>query len=149
MVTLVGTQTTFLDAVKDLLELDYDAIEAYKAAIERIENQDYKSKLVEFKADHERHTEELSQLIRELGDEPPKGPSAKQYLTKGKVVIANLIGDNAILLAMKDNEEDTNTAYERLNTHKHKPDMANDVLSRGRADEGRHREWLNRTLNNK
>ncbi|MBS0184905.1 MAG: DUF2383 domain-containing protein [Proteobacteria bacterium] len=63
MATLVGTQTKFSDALKSLLELDYDAIEAYKAAIERLENQTYKDKLTEFQEDHERHVEELSALL--------------------------------------------------------------------------------------
>ena len=37
----------------------------------------------------------------------------KALLTKGKVVIAGLMGDEAILQAMRTNEADTNTAYER------------------------------------
>ncbi|AFC70705.1 hypothetical protein MC5_01535 [Rickettsia australis str. Cutlack] len=35
MTTLVRTQNNFADAIKELVELDYDAIEAYKAAINR------------------------------------------------------------------------------------------------------------------
>ena len=35
MTTLVGTQKNF---ASELIELDYDAIEAYKAAINRLEN---------------------------------------------------------------------------------------------------------------
>jgi hypothetical protein len=33
MVTFTGTQSSFLDAISDLIELDYDAVEAYEAAI--------------------------------------------------------------------------------------------------------------------
>ncbi|KJV81801.1 hypothetical protein RHORCCE3_0998 [Rickettsia hoogstraalii str. RCCE3] len=36
MTTLVGIQNNFADAIKELIELDYDAIEAYKTAINRI-----------------------------------------------------------------------------------------------------------------
>lgn len=43
MATLVGTQKNFADALKALIELDYDAIEAYKAAIDRLENENYKN----------------------------------------------------------------------------------------------------------
>jgi hypothetical protein len=33
MVTLVGTQDSFAGVIKELIELDYDAVEAYEAAI--------------------------------------------------------------------------------------------------------------------
>ena len=64
MVTLVGIQTEFEDALKDLIELDYDAVEAYDAAINRLENQDFKEKLNIFKADHEWHIQELSSILK-------------------------------------------------------------------------------------
>ncbi len=35
MVTKVGIQSEFADAAKDLLELEYDALEAYETAIKR------------------------------------------------------------------------------------------------------------------
>ena len=50
-------------------------------------------------------------------------------LTKGKVVLGGLIGDNAVLQAMKTNEDDTNTAYERA-----------------LGDERRHRDWMVETI---
>ena len=43
--------------------------------------------------------------------------SAKSYLTQGKVILANLIGDLTILRAMRSNEIDTNTAYEFAKKH--------------------------------
>ena len=36
MATLVGTQSKLVDCLDALLQLDYDAIEAYEAAIQRI-----------------------------------------------------------------------------------------------------------------
>jgi hypothetical protein len=62
--------------------------------------------------------------------EPPTGPSVgKQWLTKGKVVLANLIGDGTILSAMLSNEVDTNTAYERINDRTDKWGDAKRLLS--------------------
>ncbi|OAQ22089.1 hypothetical protein K457DRAFT_131499 [Linnemannia elongata AG-77] len=55
MVTLVGTQEDFLKALTELIELDYDAVEAYQAAIERIKDPVYKENLEEFQQDHKRH----------------------------------------------------------------------------------------------
>lgn len=42
MVTLVGMQDDFGTTLKDLVELEYDAVEAYEAAINRLDNKEYK-----------------------------------------------------------------------------------------------------------
>ncbi len=56
------------------------------------------------------------------------------------------MGDKAILQAMKTNEEDTNTAYERVVGHKQAwPDMRT-VLERALEDERRHRSWMVATI---
>ncbi len=145
MVTLVGTQTEFLNAINALIELDYDAVEAYQAALARLKSEFYKEKLAEFLADHERHIQELSELIMAHGNTPPTGPDIKQHLLKGKVIAASMLGDQAILKAMKDNEVDTNTAYERMNHHAGKWPGTLDVLKRGWEDEQRHKAWLEAT----
>ncbi len=36
MVTNVGNQSKFIDAIKELIELDYDAVESYKLAIKKL-----------------------------------------------------------------------------------------------------------------
>jgi uncharacterized protein (TIGR02284 family) len=145
MVTLVGTQTETLDALKDLVELDFDAIEAYKEAIERLENESYKDKFRSFQKDHERHIVEISKIIKDEGEVAPNGPSNKQYLTKGKIIIASLVNDKAILLAMKTNEDDTNTAYERL-TKYDLSEIEMQIITRGLQDERNHRKWIEDTL---
>jgi hypothetical protein len=59
------------------------------------------------------HITELGDILSSMGRTPPKEGDMKALLTKGKVVIAGLMGDEAILQAMRTNEADTNTAYER------------------------------------
>lgn len=143
MVTMVGKQAEFSDAIKELIELDYDAVEAYEAAISRLENTVYKGKLSEFLNDHKRHIKEFTTLLKKHNTDAPNSPSAgKQWLTKGKVVLANLIGDDAILSAMLSNEEDTNTAYERMNERTDKWDDSKDILRRGLEDERQHKKWF-------
>ena len=142
MVTSVGLNPDFKAVLKNLIALDYDAIEAYQAAIDRVDDPSLKDQLTEFRNDHRRHTQELSACARELGVEPPDSPGAKAMLTKGKVLIANMAGDRAILAAMKTNEEDTNTAYERAANHSGLADLARSAIERGLADERRHRAWL-------
>jgi uncharacterized protein (TIGR02284 family) len=146
MATLVGLQKDLSSLLDALLELDFDAIEAYRAAIARLDEKEDRATLAEFLADHERHTRELVPLIRSLGKEPSTGPDMKQWLTKGKVVIAALVGDNAILLAMKTNEADTNAAYERAVG---RTDLTNEmrrVLEKNFDDEKRHKAWIEARL---
>lgn len=146
MVTLVGTQSEFNDALYELLELEYDALEAYKVAIDRLEDPMYRNQLAEYKADHERHIRELTTLLHQHCVTVPKGPSSKQWLAKGKIVLADLIGDYTILAAMRSNEEDTNTAYERINNHANQWPDALAIISRAREDEKHHKAWLDSVL---
>ncbi|MBA2710323.1 MAG: DUF892 family protein [Tatlockia sp.] len=147
MTTLVGTQSDFTDALYELCELDYDAVETYEAAINSLENPIYIAKMKTFKADHERHVKELSGLLRKHQAKVPDRPSPKNLLAQGKVALANLIGDEAILNALLSNEVDTYTAYERLNTFQNQWDEAVEILKKSLEDERRHNQWLQTTTN--
>ncbi|MGN6670680.1 MAG: DUF2383 domain-containing protein [Candidatus Nucleicultricaceae bacterium] len=147
MVTLVGQQDNIIEAVQSLIELDYDAIQAYEAAINRLENENYKRAMSEFKTDHERHIKELGEYLRSNHEEVPHESDFKGLLAQGKVIIAGLVNDNAILKAMKSNEEDTNTAYERMCNHAGLTSALKDILKRGLEDERNHYNWIEKTLN--
>lgn len=143
MVTIVGMEGDFSSALTDLVELEYDAVEAYEAAINRLDNQEYRKKLISFKNDHMRHISELCELLKAHMITPPTGPSlGKQWLAKGKVILGNLVGDLAILRAMRSNEIDTNVAYERIKAREDSWPDSRDMIDRGFADEQRHKKWL-------
>ena len=139
---MVGTQNDLMSAIKALIELDYDSVEAYEAALNRLENNHYKSSLEEFKSDHERHIDELCTFLKANGVDAPDGGSMKQVLTQGKVVLGGLVGDQAILKAMLSNEGDTNTAYERMNQRSDIEGDLKDILARGLEDEKKHAQWI-------
>ena len=80
-----------------------------------------------------RHITELGDILSSMGRTPPKEGDMKALLTKGKVVIAGLMGDEAILQAMRTNEADTNTAYERAVNFKGLQANTRDVLQNGLA----------------
>ena len=42
MATMVGTQESFIKAIQELVELDYDAIGAYESAIKNLDKLEYK-----------------------------------------------------------------------------------------------------------
>lgn len=146
MATLTGNETVFLETLNNLIELDFDAVEAYQAAIDRLDDVTAKEQLRQFMGDHQRHTRDLSEIVRELGGTPPTQGDFKRFLTKGKVVIAELAGDKGILQAMKSNEDDTNTAYERALKRNDVQPRAQDVLQRNLEDERRHRAWIEERL---
>jgi uncharacterized protein (TIGR02284 family) len=127
-----------------LIHLDFDAIEAYEAAISRLDDKLAKTRLTQFMGDHERHIRELSAVVRASGYEPPVKGDAMRFLTKGKVVLGNLVGDKGILAAMRANEEVTNERYdaalnnELLANHR----ALHELLTRNRNDERQHKAWL-------
>jgi uncharacterized protein (TIGR02284 family) len=133
--------------LNDLIELDYDAIEAYQAAIERLENASFRKKLGEFCKDHEHHTKNLATLVKKHGGTSAEGPDLKRILTKGKVVIGGLVGDHAILLAMRANEEVTNKRYEMALAADQMDAETRKTVEGNLADERRHREWIVEQLN--
>lgn len=146
MVTTIGTESDVLDLLNDLIQLDFDAIQAYEAAVTKLDDTGWKQQLIVFQSDHERHTEDLARLVRDLGHEPSTGPDMKQMLTVGKVAFAELIGDRAILLAMKTNEDDTNTAYERAAQRTDLPPAAVPIIRTALADEQKHRDWIEKAI---
>lgn len=147
MVTMVGTQKKFSDAIVALIELDNAAIEAYEVAVERLHKVTYKEKLTEFMLDHRRHVADLGMLLGSHQEKMPgKRDVLKPLLTKGKVIIASLVGDKTILAAMSSNELDTNKAYELMVKRQDMWEDAKKIIKRGLADEIKHKKYLDHEL---
>lgn len=149
MVTNVGNQTKFIDAIKELIELDYDAVDTYKLAIEKLKNLEYKDKFYEFKGDHNQHIKQLSAFLARNNEIAPTEPDKiKDLLMKAKVEGASFMGDKDILKAMLSNEEDTVTAYERMNKRvKESSDQKiAKIIADGWEDEKRHKNWIQNEL---
>jgi uncharacterized protein (TIGR02284 family) len=142
MVTLVGTESNARTLIYDLILLDYDAIAAYDVAIAGLSDQAHRRALSAFREDHVRHTQNLPPLLRQLGGEAPREGDMKQLLTTGKVAMGALLGDRAILEAMRTNENDTNTAYARAIEHEDVTPEIRQVLEQNLADERRHCEYI-------
>jgi uncharacterized protein (TIGR02284 family) len=127
----------------DLISLDFDAASAYEQAVKRIEKDEIsRTELANFKADHERHVRDLIPLVRKIGGAPPSSGDYLRFLTQGRVVIASIAGDLAILRAMRSNEDMTTQKYEEAVVHDDMPADVRIVLERNLADERRHRAWI-------
>ena len=147
MVTQVGTQKLFIEAMKELLELEYDALEAYKVAVSKIGKEECKKKLEVFLKDHENHITKLKEYLKKYATEIPTGPCSKQWLTKGKVFLGNLIGDRKIIEAILSNEHDMSVAYENVTQRTDKWSEIISFLDKAYEDEKKHKIGLETILN--
>ena len=139
------TYSKVCDALNDLIKLDFDAIEAYEAAIKRTDDETIRNRLMEFLQDHQRHTQNLGQEVRKLGGVPATGPGMMRMLTEGSVVMGALMEDRGVLKAMSKNEAVTNRAYEKaLESIGNQP--ARTVVQQNREDERRHKAWIDHQL---
>jgi hypothetical protein len=82
-----------------------------------------------------------SAALSGLGHSPPHTGDAKRLLARGKVVLGGLIGDSAVLQAMRSNEDDTNRRVRAGGSGPaaYRPPPHHE---RARDDERRHREWI-------
>ena len=143
MVTTVGTSNDLRTLLKNFIQLERDAIAAYDVTIDKLDNPAFKERIASFRADHERHLAELTDLAVAHDAPVPAEGDAKEMLTTGKVKIADLVaGDGAILQAMSSNESDTVTAYERGAGSDAVPEAARSVFVRALEDERRHKAWM-------
>ncbi|SFP15472.1 DUF2383 domain-containing protein [Tranquillimonas alkanivorans] len=145
MVTTVGRESDIRDLVTNLILLERDAIAAYDTCIEKLDNPTLADTIRDFRGDHLQHLDTLQTMAREAGAEAPADGDAKQMMTTGKVTLADMMGDGAVLKAMKTNEDDTVTAYERAANHQDAVPASKAFFEKALADEQRHRAWMERT----
>lgn len=133
------------DLLNDLIKLDYDAIDAYEAAVKHSDDEVLRNRLLEFLRDHQRHTQNLGAEVRRLGEEPADGPGMMRMFTEGSVLLGSFMEDRGVLKAMSKNEAVTNRAYEsaleKLGNH-----PAGAVVQQNRDDERRHKAWIDQQL---
>lgn len=142
----VQTDAQLIAELNDLLQLDHDAVQAYGLAIEGIKHLEHKQTLIRFRGDHERHVQNLTELIETHGGTPiqfshlPTGP-----MKLAVQAVGNAGGDREVLLAFKSNERQVRDKYQRLADESHAPDVA-EVLNRNAADEEKHYAWVSQVL---
>lgn len=143
MATSVGTGFDPENIIEDFILLEHDAIAAYDAAIERLENAGHKTKIEEFRQDHQRHLDTLIEAANAHGVEVPGEGDFKEILTTGKVKLAALVGgDGAVLKAMANNEDDTIGAYRNGTQNMRAPEELKSFFEGALKDEERHKAWM-------
>lgn len=139
--TAVPRAVTLLN---QLIQLEYDTMAAYRAAIDRVDSLAVRRELAQFFADHETHARELSTCVERFGGRAKTGGDLKQLWTRGRVILADLAGDEAVLGALERVEVDVHRAYERAQSELRRladPSLAA-VFDRALAEEDHHVLWL-------
>ena len=144
------TTPTTLDAARvaelnDLLQLDHDAVQAYTVAIDVVRDETLRESLVEFRADHKRHIEQLAALVRARGAVPTELPHPTAPLKLAVQALGAMPGDTSLLLAFKAVEGQVRDKYARFAARSF-PDDAADVIRRAAQDENRHYAWVEGAL---
>ncbi|MCJ8520665.1 rubrerythrin [Pseudorhizobium tarimense] len=145
MVTTVGNESSIDKLVTNLIYLERDAIAAYEETINRLDDKALSSQVESFRQDHLQHLDVLNEMAGELGIDAPTEGDMKQMLTTGKIAMADMMGDKSVLKAMKTNEDDTVTAYERASNHQDAVPKSKAFFEKALADEQRHRSWMDTT----
>jgi uncharacterized protein (TIGR02284 family) len=131
-----------LSKLRDLAQLDIDATSLYEEAINRITVPLIREKLTEFRVDHLRHVQDLSEEIIKLGGRPVENaPDVKGTLLRGFTALTSMMGNQAAVMAMIGNEELTNRSYESALKLDWSPSQRA-LIEKNYADEKRHLAWL-------
>jgi rubrerythrin len=133
-----------IDVMNDKIQLDLDAMVAYDKAIEACDNSEVKAALAEFRSDHVRHVQDLSEAVLRAGAEPQRTRDLKGFVIQGFTEIVSH-GDRSALMAMRGNEELTNRLYEAALKRDLTPDVRA-LLEKNLADERRHLAWIKDAL---
>lgn len=131
--------------LNDLLQLDYDAVAAYTLALNTLDDPGYRDAVRVFKAEHERHIEDLTALVRKYNGMPMPMPHLSGAFKLAVQGIGAMGNDAAVITAFKSNEVQSRDKYRRVASRQHPPEVQG-VLIRAARDEQRHFDWAMRTL---
>lgn len=131
--------------LNDLLQLDYDAVAAYTLALKELDDPAHQETVRRFKADHERHIEELTGLVRKYGGVPMPMPHLSGVFKAAVQGALAAASDAKVVTAFRANEVQSRDKYRRAIARQHPADVQ-DVLIRASRDEQRHFDWAMRVM---
>ncbi|NBU20759.1 ferritin-like domain-containing protein [bacterium] len=131
-----------IDRLISLVLLDIDAIHAYDQAINNIESLTVKNQFLQFKYDHERHVQNLTSSLHQLGAQAPEYRREFKGYSFSKFKSPESSKDlEEILHIMKENEQYTNMTYDGVLSYEI-PDELRTLIKNNRDDERRHLKYI-------
>ncbi len=135
-------EKTEVARLRNLAQLDVDAVGAYDAAIARVNEPLVRERLNDFRVDHVRHVQDLNALIQRFGGQPVElKPDLMGAAMKGITSVTSMMGTEAALVAMLGNEEFTNRTYDLALAFDWSPEVRG-LIEKNREDERRHITWI-------
>lgn len=139
--TATSTREAEARLVSSLEVLERDSLDTYDACIERMRDPGLSRRLEEFREQHHRRHERLLEHGRTLGLEGGGG-SARSLLARGRLALADFLGDGRLLRAMGNHESDVFAVYLRAAARNDIPEPLRTLCKQARDDAERCRDWL-------
>lgn len=135
--------------LRELAQLDIDAVYAYDQALKKIEQAAIRAQLVSFREDHLKHITTLAAVLRDLRQTPPEySPDFKGYLIQGMTSLLGITGTSGALKAMQANEKLTNKKYQAASGWPTEPAVTS-IITAQLLDERRHLAFIEEAIENK
>lgn len=134
-------------ALRQLAQLDVDAIRLYDSAIAHATVPSVREALSSFRVDHVRHVQDLNRHIERLGGVPvDMAPDLKGLVLQGFTSATSRLGTRAALVAMVANEQLTTATYTLARRIPWESDALRALVESHQADEKRHLGWILRAV---
>jgi len=134
--------------LENITEYEYDVVEAYRTAKDRLSHTSDLAMLQSFEDEHTEQIRQLASATRSMGTWVPRAGDWQQVLTEGKVAMASLVGELPVLTAMTHNEENVLHAYERAARRQDVPESVRAVLAMHENQARRRHSWLSERVEN-
>jgi uncharacterized protein (TIGR02284 family) len=125
-----------------LIQIDKAAIETFKTAKTRLGDAVDRAEFGAFLADHRRHVDALTMVVRNLGGEPLSHGDLRHGLLRATIDLRGVIEEGVLIEAMRTNEAETTAVYENAASQPGIPVDVVTVLKQNLVDERRHQAWI-------
>lgn len=146
MADRTSPSTGLLRQLSRLWQLDRDAEAAYAAAAGRVRRPALRRGLRALAADCRRHVDELAPYLPAAATSAGPSDDERRLLRAGRLMLAQVLGDAAVLGALADLVREGNAAYADVLADGHLGTRARAVVQRNACDERRHEDWLRGAL---
>ncbi|NLW32008.1 MAG: ferritin-like domain-containing protein [Fibrobacter sp.] len=142
-------QKELVKKLETLQKTDYDALQSYDKALERIDDDELKNQILQFRKDHERHIYSISDLLRTMGLTPSSSfPDLKGVFLQGITAIEGLSGTEGVLKALEKGEIMTNDEYAEADTWFVDPKI-HEIITSNYKDEKKHLNFIRNAIKDK
>ena len=125
-----------------LIQIDHAAIETYKTVKVQLGDSVDGAEFGAFLADHRRHVDALTIVVRNLGGEPVSHGHVRKGLRASTVDLRGLIEEGVLIEAMRAHEAEATAVYENAASQPGIPVDVVAVLKQNLVDERRHHAWI-------